>query len=81
MRRFAQAALLVLSGLGLLHAALFTDLYLNLVKPGMRPLLIASGAVLVALGLSAAAEAWGRRPGFLLSTSPSPQKRQKNHKP
>ncbi|MGW1268393.1 TIGR03943 family putative permease subunit [Streptomyces sp. NPDC002491] len=60
MRRFAQAALLVLSGLGLLHAALFTDLYLNLVKPGMRPLLIASGAVLVALG-SAAAEAWGRR--------------------
>ncbi|MFF6807640.1 TIGR03943 family putative permease subunit [Streptomyces sp. NPDC012616] len=63
MRRFAQAVLLVLSGLGLLHAALFTDLYLNLVKPGMRPLLIASGAVLVALGAWAAAEAWGRRPG------------------
>ncbi|MEH0557202.1 TIGR03943 family putative permease subunit [Streptomyces sp. B21-101] len=61
MRRFAQAALLVLSGLGLLHAALFTDLYLNLVKPGMRPLLIASGAVLLALGAWAAAEAWGRR--------------------
>jgi uncharacterized repeat protein (TIGR03943 family) len=61
VRRFAQAALLALSGLGLLHAALFTDLYLNLVKPGMRPLLIASGAVLVALGVAAAAEAWGRR--------------------
>ncbi|MDX3799650.1 TIGR03943 family putative permease subunit [Streptomyces sp. AK04-3B] len=61
MRRFAQAALLVLSGLGLLHAALFTDLYLNLVKAGMRPLLVASGAVLVVLGAWAAAEAWGRR--------------------
>ncbi|MDX3307511.1 TIGR03943 family protein [Streptomyces sp. ME08-AFT2] len=59
MKRFAQTALLVLSGLGLLHAALFTGLYLNLVKPGMRPLLIASGVVLVALGVLAAAEAWG----------------------
>ncbi|MFI1509940.1 TIGR03943 family putative permease subunit [Streptomyces sp. NPDC020597] len=63
MRRFTQAALLALSGLGLLHAALFTDLYLNLVKPGMRPLLIASGAVLAALGCAAAAEAWGGRGG------------------
>jgi uncharacterized repeat protein (TIGR03943 family) len=53
--------LLVLGGLGLLHASLFTDLCLRYVKEGMRPLLIASGAVLLLLG---AAEAWSWwRPG------------------
>ncbi|MFD4790209.1 TIGR03943 family putative permease subunit [Streptomyces sp. NPDC058459] len=55
MRRPGQAALLVLSGLALLRVSLFSDLYLRYVKAGMRPLLIASGAVLLALGL---AEAW-----------------------
>ncbi|WP_425247678.1 TIGR03943 family putative permease subunit [Streptomyces sp. NEAU-NA10] len=55
MKRFAQVGLLVLSGLGLLQAALFTDAYLRYVKEGMRPLLIGSGAVLILLG---AAEAW-----------------------
>ncbi|MFJ9741176.1 TIGR03943 family putative permease subunit [Streptomyces sp. NPDC101166] len=55
MRRFAQAGLLTLSGLGLLQASLLTDGYLRYVKEGMRPLLIVSGAVLVLLG---AAEAW-----------------------
>ncbi|GGY97775.1 TIGR03943 family putative permease subunit [Streptomyces poonensis] len=55
MRRPLQAALLALSGLGLLHTALFTDQFLRYVKEGMRPLLIASGVVLLALGL---AEAW-----------------------
>lgn len=47
--------LLVLSGLALLHASLLTDLYLRYVKPGMRPMLIASGALLLVLGT---AEAW-----------------------
>ncbi|MGW0713071.1 TIGR03943 family putative permease subunit [Streptomyces sp. NPDC002643] len=55
MKRPLQSLLLLLSGVGLLHATLLTDLYLTYVKPGMRPLLIASGAVLLALG---AAEAW-----------------------
>ncbi|MET8696012.1 TIGR03943 family protein [Streptomyces bauhiniae] len=55
MRRPVQAALLVLSGLALLRVSLFSDLYLRYVKAGMRPLLIASGAVLLALGV---AEAW-----------------------
>ncbi|WP_030165909.1 TIGR03943 family putative permease subunit [Streptomyces sp. NRRL S-813] len=59
MRRPLQVALLVLSGLGLLHASLFTDLFLRYVKEGMRQLLIASGAVLLVLGV---AEAWASRP-------------------
>ncbi|MFF4544854.1 TIGR03943 family putative permease subunit [Streptomyces sp. NPDC001435] len=55
MKRHAQTALLVLTGLGLLHAALFTDLYLRYVKEGLRPLLIASGVLLTLLGLASAA--------------------------
>ncbi|MFD4502236.1 TIGR03943 family putative permease subunit [Streptomyces sp. NPDC058457] len=55
MRRPLQVTLLVLSGLGLLHASLFTDLCLRYVKPGMRPLLIASGFVLLVLGIVEAA--------------------------
>ncbi|GGN14292.1 TIGR03943 family putative permease subunit [Streptomyces fuscichromogenes] len=55
MRRPLQVTLLVLSGLGLLHASLFTDLCLRYVKPGMRPLLILSGFVLLVLGIVEAA--------------------------
>ncbi|MGW0843236.1 TIGR03943 family putative permease subunit [Streptomyces sp. NPDC002787] len=55
MKRPLQALLLLLSGLGLLHATVLTDHYLRYVKEGMRPLLIASGLLLLALG---AAEAW-----------------------
>ncbi|MEV8065699.1 TIGR03943 family protein [Streptomyces sp. NPDC085995] len=55
MKRPLQVTLLVLSGLGLLHASLFTDLFLRYVKEGMRPLLIASGVLLLLLGV---AEAW-----------------------
>lgn len=55
MKRPLQALLLLLSGLGLLHATLLTDHYLRYVKEGMRPLLIASGVLLLVLG---AAEAW-----------------------
>ncbi|MFI6405717.1 TIGR03943 family putative permease subunit [Streptomyces sp. NPDC050548] len=58
MRRPLQVTLLVLSGLGLLHASLFTDLCLRYVKPSMRPLLIVSGFLLILLGI---AEAWSRR--------------------
>ncbi|MYS44402.1 TIGR03943 family protein, partial [Streptomyces sp. SID5998] len=55
MKRPLQVTLLVLSGLGLLHASLFTDLFLRYVKEGMRPLLVASGVLLLLLGV---AEAW-----------------------
>ncbi|GAA2234341.1 TIGR03943 family putative permease subunit [Streptomyces nogalater] len=54
MRRTLQAGLLVLCGLGLLHVSLVTDLYLRYVKEGMRPPLIATGAVLLLLGLASA---------------------------
>lgn len=60
MRRPLQITLLVLSGIGLLHIALFTDLYLRYVKEGMRPLLVASGVLLILLGV-ADAVSYGRR--------------------
>ncbi|MEU9468029.1 TIGR03943 family protein [Streptomyces avermitilis] len=63
MKRPAQVLLLVLSGLGLLHASLFSDLCLRYVKEGVRPLLIASGALLLVLGLAAAAFDGGRADG------------------
>ncbi|MGJ5749148.1 putative repeat protein (TIGR03943 family) [Streptomyces puniciscabiei] len=59
MRRPAQTLLLTLTGIGLLHAALFTDIYLRYVKAGLRPLLITSGVVLLLLGLAAAAARGG----------------------
>ena len=55
MKRTAQITLLILTGLGLLHTALFTDLYLRYVKEGLRPLLIISGVLLLLLGLAHAA--------------------------
>ncbi|MCW7942636.1 membrane protein [Streptomyces hygroscopicus] len=55
MKRPAQVLLLVVSGLGLLHASLFTDLCLRYVRPGLRPYLIASGVLLLLLGLAGAA--------------------------
>lgn len=61
MRRPLQVTLLVLSGLGLLHASLFTDLCLRYVKPGMRPLLILSGFVLLLLGIAEAAAREGKK--------------------
>ncbi|MFI2780121.1 TIGR03943 family putative permease subunit [Streptomyces sp. ALB3] len=61
MKRSLQAILLVLSGTGLLHISLLTDLYLRYVKDWMRPMLIASGVLLLLLGV---ADAWShRRPG------------------
>lgn len=63
MRRPLQATLLVLSGIGLLRVSLFTDLYLRYVKEGMRPMLIASGALLILLGVADAVSYARRRDG------------------
>ena len=64
MNRQAQAAVLFLLGAALLHTG-GTDLYLRYVKAGLRPMLLASGVVLI---VAALATAWyergrGRRPG------------------
>ncbi len=55
--RQAQAALLFLLGAAVLHAG-WTDLHLRYVKAGLRPLLLLSGAVLIA---TAAATVWYER--------------------
>ncbi|MBL1082505.1 TIGR03943 family protein [Streptomyces actinomycinicus] len=60
MKRPVQTLLLALTGAGLLHATLLTDTYLRYVKAGLRPLLIASGAVLLLLALAGAAGRGGR---------------------
>ncbi|MFF4832611.1 TIGR03943 family putative permease subunit [Streptomyces sp. NPDC001315] len=51
MNRLAQAAVLFLLGAALLHAGA-TDLYLRYVKAGLQPLLLASGAVLIAAAVA-----------------------------
>ncbi|QFQ97041.1 TIGR03943 family protein [Streptomyces phaeolivaceus] len=60
MKRPLQALLLLLSGLGLLHATVLTDHYLRYVKEGMHPLLVASGVLLLALGTAEAWSVWRR---------------------
>ncbi|MBL1119511.1 TIGR03943 family protein [Streptomyces sp. 110] len=55
MKRNIQVLLLLFTGVGLLHIALLTDLYLRYVRPGLRPALIASGVLLIVLGAVSAA--------------------------
>lgn len=64
MKRDVQAVVLLLIGGAILRISL-TDTYLNYVKEAMRPFLVASGALLVALGLLALIDAFrtGRRAG------------------
>lgn len=57
MNRQAQSAVLFLLGASLLHAGT-TDLYLRYVKQGLRPLVLVSGAVLIA---AAVATVWYER--------------------
>jgi uncharacterized repeat protein (TIGR03943 family) len=57
VNRQAQAAVLFLLGAALLHAGL-TDLYLRYVKAGLRPMLLASGVVLIAAALATVWYEW-----------------------
>lgn len=57
----AQAALLFLLGATVLHAGL-TDLHLRYVKAGLRPLLLLSGAVLIATAAATVWYEWRRPP-------------------
>ncbi|MER7838263.1 TIGR03943 family protein [Streptomyces sp. NPDC096040] len=59
MNRQAQAAVMFLVGAALLHAGA-TDLYLRYVKAGLRPLLLAAGAVLIVSALATAWYEWRR---------------------
>ncbi|MET8631821.1 TIGR03943 family protein [Streptomyces sp. NPDC004680] len=61
MKRPVQVVLLVLGGLGLLRASLLTDLYLRYVKQDLRPVLIASGVLLLLLGAADAVSQWRHR--------------------
>ncbi|MGW1610366.1 TIGR03943 family putative permease subunit [Streptomyces sp. NPDC002285] len=63
MRPLFQVSLLFLSGLGVLHASLVTDVYLRYVKEGMRPLLIASGVILLLLAAAETVSYWRRGRG------------------
>jgi uncharacterized repeat protein (TIGR03943 family) len=53
-RRYGPAVLLLLTGGAVLRIALFSELYLRYVQEGLRPYLVVSGVLLVALGLVAA---------------------------
>ncbi|MFI8090924.1 TIGR03943 family putative permease subunit [Streptomyces sp. NPDC086080] len=57
----AQAALLFLLGATVLHTGL-TDLHLRYVKAGLRPLLLLSGAVLIATAAATVRYEWRRPP-------------------
>ena len=57
MRRYGPAVLLLLVGAAVLRISLFSALYLRYVQPGLRPYLIASGALLVLLGVAAGVRA------------------------
>ncbi|MFF8031676.1 TIGR03943 family putative permease subunit [Streptomyces sp. NPDC016626] len=59
--RQAQAALLFLLGVTVLHTGL-TDLHLRYVRAGLRPLLLLSGAVLIATAVATVRYEWRRRP-------------------
>ncbi|AVZ71527.1 TIGR03943 family protein [Streptomyces lunaelactis] len=51
MKRTLQAVLLLCTGAALLRVSLFSDICLRYVKEGLRPYLIATGLILLALGL------------------------------
>ncbi|MFJ5156604.1 TIGR03943 family putative permease subunit [Streptomyces sp. NPDC088353] len=57
MRRYGQAVPMLLVGAAVLRISLFSALYLRYVQSGLRPYLIASGALLVLLGVAAGVRA------------------------
>ncbi|MEU4585885.1 TIGR03943 family protein [Kitasatospora aureofaciens] len=63
--REVRALLHILLGAAVLHISLFSELYLRYVREGLRPYLIASGVLLVAVGLVGAVSAARKllRPG------------------
>nr|WTB36020.1 TIGR03943 family protein [Streptomyces sp. NBC_00830] len=62
MRRYLSAIVLLLVGGAVLRISLFSALYLRYVQPGLRPYLVASGALLVLLGVVAGVRATREAP-------------------
>ncbi|WP_041818669.1 TIGR03943 family putative permease subunit [Streptomyces davaonensis] len=62
MRRYGPALVLALCAGALLRISLFSTLYLRYVQPGLRPYLIASGVLLLVLGVVSALAAAGAHP-------------------
>ncbi|WP_214110492.1 TIGR03943 family putative permease subunit [Acrocarpospora catenulata] len=58
MNRLTQSMILVLLGGAVLRISLLSTTYLNYVKPGFRPFLVAAGVVVLALGLAGLVQEW-----------------------
>lgn len=58
MNRMSQNLVLMLLGGALLRISAFSTTYVNYVKPGFRPFLIAAGAVLFVLGVAGLVQVW-----------------------
>lgn len=63
MSRPAQNLLLITLGAAVLWITLATDEYLNYVKPGFRPLLVAAAVAMAALGAAGLRRDWHDSPG------------------
>ncbi|GII77652.1 TIGR03943 family protein [Sphaerisporangium rufum] len=61
MNRLAQNLVLTLLGGAVVHTSALSDAYLNYVKPGFRPMLVAAGVVILLLGVLGMVQEW-RRP-------------------
>jgi uncharacterized repeat protein (TIGR03943 family) len=61
LNRMSQSLVLVLLGGAVLRISAFSTTYLNYVKPGFRPFLIAAGAAVLVLGVIGLVQEW-RRP-------------------
>ena len=60
MNRMAQGLVLLLLGCAVLHISAFSTIYLNYVRPGFRPFLIVTGAVVFVLGVIGLVREWCR---------------------
>ncbi|GII28465.1 TIGR03943 family protein [Planotetraspora mira] len=61
MNRMSQSLILVLLGGAVLRVTVLSTTYVNYVKPGFRPFLIAAGAVVLVLGVVGLVQEW-RKP-------------------
>ncbi|MEU8267677.1 TIGR03943 family protein, partial [Sphaerisporangium sp. NPDC049002] len=58
MNRMAQSLVMTLLGGAILRVSALSTMYVNYVKPGFRPLLVAAGLVIFALGALGLVQEW-----------------------